>query len=1189
MLQNNKRGLGQFLVASRKRKMVAIGRFFQIPLVLGSVVLAACGGGGSGGSNQVPTADAGSAQSVFKNETVSLIGAGSTDADGDSLAYRWTQTAGPVVILSSAVSSSPTFAAPAVSGALTFTLVVNDASEDSVPDSVTVTVQNRAPVALAGTNVSVGTASVVTLDGRSSSDADGDTLVRTWVQKNGPAVVLIDNGNGTVRFVTPGVAATLEFTLNVDDGEGIVSDDMVVVVQSAAGNRSPVADAGTGGTVPRRSPVYLSGYGFDPDFTPVTYSWQQTAGPPVTLEDPTAPYPSFVAPAVEADLEFTLTVSDGQLSSQPDSVQYQVRNFAPDVSDISLTPNEPRTLDDLSVDAIIFDPDQDPVTVTYGWTRNGSGIAGQTTAMLPDSEHVKNDSITVRVEASDGFAAGSAEANVVILDSPAVLSATPPSQIDQGDTLAFQIAVTDPDGDSIDGLVIDYGPAGMEVDNAGLVTWIADGPLFDRSTGFNWRVAMAGQATAALEGTVTVSDPGRQYPLRRTGVEIPIYNSGLVVTDLDGDGDTEMLVGGNHTVYEMSKQGGGYAQSWMYPFDPGKSDAVGAVAAADLNGDGRQEIFFATADILVRLDGVSRRVVATYDGARTAYCRDLELADLTGNGDLELVCLASNSDYFYGESASIIVFDATTLTIEWESPDLNLGRGLALGNVDADPAMEIVAAGGYVYDGATLTNQWTYSPGFGLLVDTGDLDSDGIEEIVGMGDWDAFRGFSAVLRSPLWEKTGFDFDALLVTNVDADPAAEVLVGDGQSGNVTAWNYVAATNTLSPFWQISTQSSGVTTIGVGDVDGDGSQEIVWGTGASTSGPDVFVVAGRNPGIAIEWTSDNPKELDGQFRGARLAEVAPGDSLLMFQSPKTDNGYGGMRLIGLEPATGLIRMSSELGTNWSGVGALDVADYDLDGTDELFAATADTYDNKFIAYDFAGGTTEWNSPYEDGAGMAVTHADLTGDGAAELIAITNGGNVIVYDVFHQSLVWKSTGIQGGRDVAVADLDDDGTAEIIGLGYNRVVIYRKNTGPVAYVEAASQPIIDSIDLLVADTNSDDAMEIYVLAGSYSDAATIQRFDASLSPQGTIDLDTAASSLYLEDLGKARTNLLVCLGQYGSYYSQPPHLAALDPESGAVVWQTPTIHGTVPINSLSYLDFDGDGEREIAFGTRNSMYLTR
>lgn len=33
----------------------------------------------------------------------------------------------------------------------------------------------------------------------------------------------------------------------------------------------------------------------------------------------------------------------------------------------------------------------------------------------------------------------------------------------------------------------------------------------------------------------------------------------------------------------------------------------------------------------------------------------------------------------------------------------------------------------------------------------------------------------------------------------------------------------------------------------------------------------------------------------------------------------------------------------------------------------------------------------------------------------------------------------------------------------------------------------------------------------------------------------------------------------------------------------------GTVPIDSLSYVDLRGDGQRAIAFGTTYGMYLTR
>lgn len=1161
-------------------------------LSVATCLLAACGGG-SGGGNQAPLADAGGAQSVYKNDTVTLTGAGSTDPDGDALSYRWTQTAGVPVVLTDPDASSPSFQAPAATGTLEFSLVVNDGREDSAPDAVSVTIANRTPVAVAGTNLSAGTAYVVTLDGRTSWDPDGDDLDHTWVQKSGPAVVLTDNGNGTARFTTPGTPATLEFMLIVADGTVSASDDVMVVVQAAFGNQTPVADAGSNQLVPRRSDVYLAGYGSDPEFAPVTYQWQQTGGPAVVLSDPTGRFPSFSAPVAEADLEFTLTVSDGVLSSPPAVVEVAVRNFAPYIENLELGPDAPRTLDDLTVAAVIVDPDQDPVTVDYSWARNGVVIAGANAFVLPDSEHAKNDSIMARVEVSDGFESVSGEVSVVIQDSPAVLSATPPTDVEAGETLQFQVTVTDADGDPASPLAIDYGPAGMAVDGDGNVSWLADSPLFGPEMAFNWRLRLADQPQAALAGTVTVHDAGRAYPLRRTGIEIPVYHSGLVVADLDGDGDEEMLVGSPGAVYELARQGAGYAQAWMYPFAGDTAASIGAVAVADIDGDTRQEIYFAAGDTVVRLDGEHRRQAAAHDSQGQFYCRDLEMADLDVDGDLELACLGSNSDYAYGDQGTIVVFDADTLSVLWESADLALGRSLALGNVDADPAIEIVTSRGFVYDGASLANQWSYGVGFGTLVDTGDLDGDGVEEIVGMDDWNSFRGFSAVLRSVLWQGSGSDFDAILVANVDADPAAEILIGDGQWGNVTAWNYVPATNSLSQSWAINSQDHGVTSMAVGDVDGDGADEIVWGSGATSSGEDTFVVAGPNPTIAVEWSNSNPSELDGPFLGARLAEVAPGESLLMFQSPETDNGYGGARLIGLDPATGLSRVSSELGSNWAGAGALDVVDYDLDGIDEILMATANLYNGYFTAVDFDAGSTEWTSPQGsnfDVSGTAITHADMNADGTADFIGMTTSGSVEVYDLLHQSLIWKSTTIQGGgRDVAALDLDADGSPEIIALGPSAITVYRSIPGPVAYVEAATRALSNGSDLVVADTDGDGTVEIYVLAGWYSSPASILRFDAALNPLGVVELGAEATSLHLEDMAKPRRNLVVGFG-YTSGVSYPAqHLAGIDPDTGAVVWRSPGHFGSVARNSLNYVDTDADGEREIAFGTAAGMYLTR
>jgi hypothetical protein len=63
--------------------------------------------------NHPPVANAGSDQTVTAGDTVTLNGAGSSDADGDSLSYSWLQTAGRTVSFDS-TAQNPIFEAPNV-------------------------------------------------------------------------------------------------------------------------------------------------------------------------------------------------------------------------------------------------------------------------------------------------------------------------------------------------------------------------------------------------------------------------------------------------------------------------------------------------------------------------------------------------------------------------------------------------------------------------------------------------------------------------------------------------------------------------------------------------------------------------------------------------------------------------------------------------------------------------------------------------------------------------------------------------------------------------------------------------------------------------------------------------------------------------------------------------------------------
>jgi hypothetical protein len=98
--------------------------------------------------------------------------------------------------------------------------------------------------------------------------------------------------------------------------------------ETDSNNMSPNAHAGSDQSVAEGSTVTLDGSGSsDPDDIVLSYLWEQTGGPSVTLSDSTAVRPTFVTPPVNpgvASLIFRLTVTDGSGESATDEVSITV-------------------------------------------------------------------------------------------------------------------------------------------------------------------------------------------------------------------------------------------------------------------------------------------------------------------------------------------------------------------------------------------------------------------------------------------------------------------------------------------------------------------------------------------------------------------------------------------------------------------------------------------------------------------------------------------------------------------------------------------------------------------------------------------------------------------------------------------------------------------------------------------------
>ena len=110
-------------------------------------------------------------------------------------------------------------------------LIVNDGTINSSPDTVTISTINVAPVANAGNDQTVPEESTVTLDGTGSSDADGDALTYSWAFTTKPAEsTAILSGTTTANpTFTADEEGTYVVSLIVNDGTVNSSPDTVIV------------------------------------------------------------------------------------------------------------------------------------------------------------------------------------------------------------------------------------------------------------------------------------------------------------------------------------------------------------------------------------------------------------------------------------------------------------------------------------------------------------------------------------------------------------------------------------------------------------------------------------------------------------------------------------------------------------------------------------------------------------------------------------------------------------------------------------------------------------------------------------------------------------------------------------------------------------------------------------------------
>jgi hypothetical protein len=351
---------------------------------------------------------------------------------------------------------------------------------------------------------------------------------------------------------------------------------------------------------------------------------------------------------------------------------------------------------------------------------------------------------------------------------------------------------------------------------------------------------------------------------------------------------------------------------------------------------------------------------------------------------------------------SILVLVLPTAGAEVDPAVFRSGCGrfqsLHSGDVDGDGAHEILFGTyeGYVvqlqYRAGDFFMEWE-SPKHGERtwgLSVGDTDGDGeLELVVGDGEGDLYV-YDATSHDLEWKRQGHmvrDAHGIAIADLEGDGTTEILVGTGyktDQGWGTLYVWAGDGSSDKPLRTYGPYDSRLRGIQVGDLDGDGEQEIVFGSGVNLGdieGQGYVRVLDAATG-RLEWESF---DLGGDAEGVEIYDIDFDERLnivvgsgyryreghvTVFQYDETEETY-------LEQWH-----SDNIGPKAWG---LAVGDCDNDGAVEIVVGNQPGY---LRILDATTGTIEWESDLLGTDIFGVRLDDVDRDGQLEIVASQGG---------------------------------------------------------------------------------------------------------------------------------------------------------------------------------------------------------
>ncbi len=353
---------------------------------------------------------------------------------------------------------------------------------DSDSFDVTVTPATSPPVLdpIGAKTVAEGTTLAFTASA-GDPDLPGDTL--TYSLLGAPSGASINPTTGAFAW-TPAEAqgpGSYSFAVIVTDAGGPpASDSETIVVGVTEINATPVLDPIADRANGEGDAVSFAPTGVDPDVPADTLTWSATGLPPgLTMNPITGAVSGTVDAGATAGSPYPVTVTLQDAAGASDSSAFQwsvvLSNSAP-----VLAPIAPESGDEMSpivVSAAATDPDADTLAYSLRDAPAGAAIdpdTGRFTWTPTEAQGPGSETITV-VATDDGTPSMTAERTLAVTVREANRAPAIDPMADQsvavGETLRIDVPASDPDRPRNRLTVTVAGPAAMNVDDSGTLTW----------------------------------------------------------------------------------------------------------------------------------------------------------------------------------------------------------------------------------------------------------------------------------------------------------------------------------------------------------------------------------------------------------------------------------------------------------------------------------------------------------------------------------------------------------------------------------------------------------------------------------------------------------------------------------------------------------------------------------------------